>query len=76
MHTFGEAKTCVKCGELKEVKFFGKDSRMTCGFESQCKSCRKIAAYKNPKTRAHARRWANRNRGQVSDPSQIRDFSV
>ena len=39
------SKQCTKCGQVKDIPEFGKDSRHLDGLRSECKSCRK--EYKN-----------------------------
>lgn len=38
----GEYKRCYKCNKIKLVQRFNKNSRRKSGYESYCKSCRKI----------------------------------
>ena len=68
-----EKKFCAKCEVEKELKYFGKNSKLKDGLTSECKTCRNQKHRENYKKKINERR-AKRRKSDVHRRENIRVY--
>lgn len=68
-------KTCTKCNLSKELEFFHKSSRHTCGYHSQCKDCIN-KKNKNYRVNNYEKYLTNRQRHYSQNIEKFREQKV
>jgi hypothetical protein len=66
-------KTCIKCGELKEIIEFYRHTGMTDGHLNKCKRCCRIDSISNRRSKIEYYKAYDRNRGDLPHRKKARD---